>query len=321
MILLKVSGVSRQAQGNYFLKDISFSQRKLQKIAIAGETGSGKSTLLKIIAGLVQPDEGEVVLEDEKVKGPDETLVPGHPSILYLTQEFDLPKSLRVSQVMSYSNKLTGRRADVLYDVCRIDHLLERRTDELSGGEKQRIALARLLTASPKLLLLDEPFSNLDMIQKNTLKSVINSIFRRLKITCILVSHDPLDSLSWADHIIVMKEGRVIQCGTPEIIYRQPIDEYTAGLFGKFNSVNENCGRALVKTFKLDCDEKNIFIRPEKFKLVRKGAKSVKGRVEQVNFFGSHYEIEVLLADTTVTVRVTSTKNKPGDTVHVSLIR
>src|SRR5215216_1937996 len=145
MNLLEVSGISRQGEGGFILKEITFSQKKLQKIAVAGETGSGKSTLLKIIAGLIQPDTGAILLGNEKVKGPAERLVPGHPHIAYLSQNFELPHSLRVEQVLEYANLLSNQSASELYEVCQISHLLKRKTNELSGGERQRIALAKLL--------------------------------------------------------------------------------------------------------------------------------------------------------------------------------
>ncbi|HEY0610611.1 MAG TPA: ATP-binding cassette domain-containing protein, partial [Chitinophaga sp.] len=163
MSLLNVSAISKQQDGAFILKDISFEQRRFQHIAIAGETGSGKSTLLKVIGGLAQPDSGQVTFEGGRVKGPNEVLIPGHPGVAYLSQYFELRHNYWVEEILSYANKLTDEEAQNIYEICQIDHLFRRRTDQLSGGEKQRIALARLLTTSPRLLLLDEPFSNLDM--------------------------------------------------------------------------------------------------------------------------------------------------------------
>nr|WP_223284455.1 ATP-binding cassette domain-containing protein [Hymenobacter qilianensis] len=213
MSLLTVSGITLREKEKYILNDVSFSQQKQQKIALAGETGAGKSTLLQTIAGLVQPDAGEVWFDGRKAKGPAEQLMPGNPGISYLSQQFELPKFLRVEQVLKYANKLSAEEAHTLFEVCRIDHLGGRRTDQLSGGERQRIALAKLLLSSPQLLLLDEPFSNLDMVHKNILKSVIQDIGEKLQITCILISHDPLDTLSWADEIVVMHGGQIVQKG------------------------------------------------------------------------------------------------------------
>ena len=212
-MLLQVLRLSKQFENSWIVKDVDFVQKKYQKIVIAGETGSGKSTLLKMIGGLIQPDAGSIFFENKPVEGPDEKLVAGHPKIAYLSQHFELPKFLRVEQVLNYANSLSIKEASSIYTICQINHLLYRKTDQLSGGEKQRIAIARLLISKPKLLLLDEPYSNLDMMVKEILKSVINNIMKKLRITCILVSHDPVDSLSWADEILVMKDGKVIQQG------------------------------------------------------------------------------------------------------------
>lgn len=315
---LEVKDVSVAAERGAVLQDISFAQQEFQRVSIAGETGSGKSTLLKVIAGLAQPTAGQVIFEGDEVEGPAEKLVPGHPGIAYLSQHFELPKSLRVEQVLKYTNTLPQEEAETLYDVCRITHLLKRRTDQLSGGEKQRVAVARLLSSSPRLLLLDEPFSNLDMVHKSTLKEVIQDIGERLQITCAMVSHDPLDSLSWADQILVMKAGQVLQQGAPEQIYRKPINEYVAGLFGKYTLLSPALAKAFAVQPGAGMEGKKALIRPESFKLAA-GESSDKGKVKQVAFFGSYYEAEVILAAGTVTVRTADNGMAIGDTISVSL--
>jgi iron(III) transport system ATP-binding protein len=314
---LTVSKIYKHASGNFALQDITFSQRRHQQIAIAGETGSGKSTLLKIIAGLEQPESGEVKFIDVSVKGPADQLVPGHPAIAYLSQDFELPKFLRVEQVLSYSNTLQPREANTLFDVCQISHLLKRKTNELSGGEQQRIALARLLLMSPSLLLLDEPFSNLDMVHKNTLKSVLKTICGKLNITCILVSHDPLDTLSWADKILVMKGGKIIQTGSPKKIYNKPSNEYVAGLFGSYNFIPSSDANLFYEGWKINPKKKNLLVRPEDFKITGRKANGVKGKIIDVRYFGSYYETDVLLGEVSVTVRTKKKKSKQGADVYI----
>lgn len=319
MVLLKISEIRKQEGDDFVLRDISFSQQHLQKIAIAGASGSGKSTLLKIIAGLIQADAGEVLFENERVKGPYEKLIPGHPGIAYLSQQFELRNNYRVEEILSYANTLLPGEAETLYEVCRISHLLKRKTDELSGGEKQRIALARLLTTSPKLLLLDEPFSNLDLIHKNILKSVISDIGERLNITCTLVSHDPGDTLPWAAEIFIMKDGQIIQKGSPVEIYQRPVTEYAAALFGKYYVIDPEQAKPLLEAAPIEADGKNIFVRPEHFKIVAEGKRSLKGKVNAVYFFGSHYEIEILLSGDKITVKAEGYPPPIGDTVYISL--
>ena len=319
MVLLKVSEIRKQEGNDFVLQDISFTQQHLQKIAIAGASGSGKSTLLKIIAGLIQADAGEILFENEKVKGPYEQLIPGHSQIAYLSQQFELRNNYRVEEILSYANALLPGEAEILYEVCRIGHLLKRRTDELSGGEKQRIALARLLTTSPKLLLLDEPFSNLDLIHKNILKSVIRDIGKTLNITCTLVSHDPGDTLAWADEIFVMKDGQIIQKASPAEIYQRPVTEYAAALFGKYNIISQPQAKTLLKLAAIEKNKKNIFTRPEYFKIGAEGGQSLEGKVSAVYFFGSYYEIEIMLSENKIIVKTEDNPPPIGDAVYVSL--
>lgn len=319
MDLLNVSGVSKQQQEGFLLNNISFTQQPLQKIAVAGATGSGKTTLMKIIAGLVQPDAGEVLFNGERVKGPNDKLIPGHPGIAYLSQHFELRNHHRMEELLAYANDLTDTASAELYKVCRIDHLLKRKTDQLSGGEKQRIALAILLTRLPSLLLLDEPFSNLDMIHKGVLKSVIRDVSERLGTSCMLISHDPQDMLSWADEILVLKDGQLVQQAAPEVIYRNPVDVYTAGLFGKYNLISPAEATAFADIEGIVSNGKSIMARPEDLKLVNDPADALAGTLGAINFIGSAYEAEVLLPGNKLIVRTNRRNLNTGDTVFVSL--
>jgi ABC-type sugar transport system ATPase subunit len=314
MSYLEVAGLSRKENESFALENISFSLAPLQRMAIAGETGSGKSTLLKIIAGLVQPDSGEVVFQGKRVEGPLEKLVPGHPGIAYLSQHFELPKFLRVEQVLSYANSLSFSDAEIIYEICQINHLQKRLTDQLSGGERQRIAMARALIGSPSLLLLDEPFSNLDRPHKISLKKVIHDLSAQLRITSILVSHDPDDSLSWADRILVMKNGKALQYDSPRKVYRQPVDEYTAGLFGTYNRIDGDMAEQLGLKQKYPA-----FLRPEDFTLGKDSPKGIKGKVSKIHYFGSHFEIAITAEGKTFFARTNVGDFVAGEDIVLSL--
>ncbi|OQP47869.1 ABC transporter [Niastella yeongjuensis] len=319
MALLKVSRISKQLGTNIVLQEITFNQKKFQKLAIVGESGSGKSTLLKIIGGLIQPDAGDVLFENKHVEGPNEKLIPGHPKMAYLSQHFELRNNYRVEEILEYANTLPEQEAETLFEVCHIRHLLKRKTDQVSGGEKQRIAMARLLIGAPKLFLLDEPFSNLDNLHRNTLRAVIRAMGEKLGITSLMVSHDPVDALSWADEIIVMKSGQIIQQDTPEKVYRQPVNEYAAGLFGKFNAFTKTEAAAFGEIPKAYGNGKRLYIRPEAFTLVAKKSKTaVAGKVTEVSFLGSGYEIEIALANSMITVRTENNSVEKGDAVFVT---
>ncbi|MBL7725522.1 MAG: ABC transporter ATP-binding protein [Chitinophagaceae bacterium] len=319
MAFLDVRGISKKGSDSFSVHNITFSQHLFQNIAIAGETGSGKTTLLKLIAGLVQPTEGEILFESKKVIGPDDQLLPGHPAIAYLSQHFELRNNYWVHELLEMANKLDEKEARKIFKICQVEHLLHRRTDQLSGGERQRIALARVLITSPKLLLLDEPYSNLDAIHKNIIKSVIYEIGAKLSLSCILVSHDAPDILSWADSILVMKDGEIIQTGTPAQIYDQPINEYCAGLFGEYNLINKDLAQKIVgKDFYLP-ENKLLLVRPESFLIGTATENMVTGKVQTVLYWGSYYTVDVQTARQLIRVRTNKKEWKTGDTVNLSL--
>jgi ABC-type sugar transport system ATPase subunit len=301
------------------LYDVSFTQQAFEKIAISGETGSGKSTLLKIIAGFIQPDEGAVFIDGERVKGPNEKLLPGHKHIAYLSQYFELRNNYRVEEELEYTNELTEEEAMSIFKICHIAHLLKRRTDQLSGGEKQRISLARLLIAKPKLLLLDEPFSNLDMMHKHIIKSVIHAISEQLAISCILVSHDAADVLSWADTIMVIKDGKILQTGTPKQVYRQPINEYCAGLFGLYSLIPPDKAKHLLDSSNSKTLGHSTIIRPEQFSIVPEAQNAISGTIEKVLFYGSYMILDVMAQDLLLHIYSTSHNYKVGDTIFVAI--
>jgi len=229
--LLTVTKIGTTTEFGTVLNNVSFEVQLHENVVIAGETGSGKSTLLRIIAGLEQPDTGTVLLNNEPVRGPADNLVPGHPHIAYLSQHFELPKFLRVEQVLKflrveqvlqYASAVSNTNKNRIISVCKIKHLLTRKTDQLSGGEKQRIAIARLLLSHPQVLLLDEPYSHLDTGLKATLKEVVAQIGSKLGVTCVLVSHHPEDTLPWAQRIVVLKKGKIVQQGSAHEIYQNP---------------------------------------------------------------------------------------------------
>lgn len=315
---MSVQAVSKLINSNPVVQDISFQQRRLQRIAIAGETGSGKSTLLKMIGGLVQPDAGKIYFGQKRVMGPDYQLVAGEAGIAYLSQHYELRNHYRMEELLSYASTLSKEDARDIYRVCRIDHLLGRNTFQLSGGEKQRIALARLLVSSPELLLLDEPFSNLDLIHKDILKSVIEDISGRLGITCILASHDPLDTLSWADLLIVMKGGCIVQQGIPGHVYYHPVSEYVAGLLGHYNIIEPDLAHAFA--LEMRGNNAKILLRPESFTLSSDQlAGSIPAAVDNIFFRGTYYELHLHTGGQQVAVTVLNNTSRIGDTLYLSI--
>jgi iron(III) transport system ATP-binding protein len=290
MHLLDVAHVSKTIGTQAVLKDISFTLREGENLVIGGATGSGKSTLLKIIAGLMQPDAGEAQFRGKHIPGPLEKLIPGHPSIAYLSQHFELRNNYRVEELLEMANKLTDIAYASIIDICQIGHLLSRRTDQLSGGEKQRIATARLLLGDPELLLLDEPYSNLDLLHRQVMKEVIRDISRRDNVTCILVSHDPADTLNWADRMMFIRDGHWVQEGRPEDLYRRPADAYVAGLLGPYMPISAEEAHRFGLLLANPTDRGQLYARPEDFRLVGEG-EGARAVVNDIRFAGPHTEV------------------------------
>lgn len=310
MALLSVQHLSGIEEGKTTVKDISFIQEHFEKIAIAGETGAGKTSLLKMIGGLMQPASGAILFNNEKVKGPDEQLIAGHKKIAYLSQHFELRNNYRVHELLEMVNQLEQKETDKIYAICKIDHLLNRWTDELSGGEKQRIALARLLSTSPQLLLLDEPYSNLDMLHKRQMKAVIQELGEEMNITCMLISHDAADILSWADTVFFMRNGEIIQRGSAMELYNKPADEYCAGLLGNYNLID---ARLLPPVQGKNNNPGKIFFRPENIRIADPAKSVLKGIVQKILYWGSYYTIDVQVQDQLIFLQVPAHQLKPGD--------
>ena len=306
MQILYVSNLfSEPLLGNFSLENISFTQQKMEKVALIGETGSGKSTLLKTIAGLIQPKSGTILFNDKKVMGPDWQLIAGQKGIAYLSQHFELLNNYRIEELLGYANELFDDEANELFKICRIDHLMKRNSYELSGGEKQRIALAKLLITKPVLLILDEPYSNLDLIHRNILKEVVEDICEKFQISCILTSHEPADILPWADKVLVLKNGRILQEGTAINIYKKPINEYTAALLGSYNLLDK-------KIF-----GESLLLRPEEILITDDLSEKYIGVVTAANFMGSFYEIEVKIENQNIKIKTTNSKIFVGDKVRI----
>lgn len=319
MSFLRVSDIHKRDDKGFHLNNISFEVEAAQKLAIAGATGSGKTTLLKIIGGLAQADSGSVWLNGLKVKGADEQLIPGHKNIGYLSQHFELRNHYRVEEILDYANQLTDKAAAELYELCRVDFLLKRWSTELSGGERQRVALARILTASPTLLLLDEPFSNLDLPHKTILKEVVRDIGQHLNITSILVSHDAADILPWANDIIILKEGVMLERGSPQEIYLNPVETYTAGLFGKYNLMDNYL--LSIFGYPAPVDGVPLLLRPEHFELNDTSENTIEAIVHNIQYLGFTYELTLMVHGLPLVIHNNRPGYSVGDTVRIRIAR
>jgi iron(III) transport system ATP-binding protein len=271
--------------------DFSFDTSSSSRIAIMGSTGAGKTTLLKMVAGLLQPDGGRIMLGNDRVLGPNEKLIAGHQHIGYLSQHYELRNNYYVKELLEMSNQLAQDRKEEVIHVCNIYHLLNRRTDALSGGERQRIALAKILLTDPKWLLLDEPYSNLDLHQKRTIMQLLKTVGEQLAVRMIMVSHDASDMLSWADDLMIIGEGKIVQRGNPLSLYHHPENEYVAGLLGEYNLCNAVFTNLLIQQENFYSVNQQFIIRPE-YVFISNEDRGVKAEVMEVFFKGGYYLVK-----------------------------
>ena len=317
--IIEVKNLQLTMAGNTAVDGISHVFQLNKNIGIVGETGSGKSSLLRLIAGLEQPNEGTIFFKNERVLGANEKLIPGHPKIAYLSQHYELRNNYRIEEILSYNNLIEDEVAISIYKLCEIDHLYKRWSDELSGGEKQRVALASLLTQEPEVLLLDEPFSNLDVIHKKKLLSLLRNIQSVTGVSFITVSHDVQDILSWSDEILIMKHGKIIQSGTPNNLYHQPVNEYCAGLLGDYQLVStKNQSFSYLNQITTSDQGKSLFIRPGYFRVTNNNANTLKGTIKNIEFFGNYFLVEVMVNDMNIKISTTIQTNTIGDEVFLT---
>ncbi len=267
-----------------------------------------------MMAGLIEPDEGHVSFKGEKLKNPSDMLIPGHESIAYLSQHFELPKFKTVFEHLDDPYLNDSEDAGKVYDACQISNLLNRDTRELSGGEKQRVALANLLLRSPEVLLLDEPFSNLDFNHKRIIRSVLDVVERELGTTIALVVHDPKDVLSWAERVLVLRSGEIVQEGKGEDIYERPASTYVAGLFGTYSYVTADLWK--VDSARFTVVDGKAIVRPEHFEISSVG---VPGEVKSLSYYGGYDEVMVSTKSDEITILSKPNEHQVGQGLTLRL--
>lgn len=243
--MLEVRNISFAYEKKSVVNSIDFTIKQGQNISIIGESGCGKSTLLKLIYGLYDLDKGQISWKGVPILGPKFNLVPSPDFMKYLAQDFDLMPYITVEEnVGKFLSNIhldkKKQRVGELLEMLEMTEFAQTKIKYLSGGQQQRVALARVLANEPKVLLLDEPFSQIDSFRKNALRRNLFAYLKQKEITCIIATHDSVDALSYADYAIAMRHGAIIHQDNPAQIYQNPINKYVASLFGEVNEIPVN---------------------------------------------------------------------------------
>ncbi|QEW19026.1 sn-glycerol-3-phosphate import ATP-binding protein UgpC [Marinibacterium anthonyi] len=232
---IRIEGLSKAFGGAEVLKGLDLSIRSQEFLVVLGASGCGKSTLLRLIAGLETPDAGRIRIDGD----PVEHLQPGDRGCAMVFQNYALYPHMTVAANMGYGLKVAGmrrkaraRRVAEVARLLELDHLLDRRPAQLSGGQRQRVAMGRAMTREPKVFLFDEPLSNLDAKLRTAMRTEIRRLHRQLGTTSVFVTHDQTEAMSMADRMVLMRDGRIEQIGTPQELFRQPDTAFVAGFLG-----------------------------------------------------------------------------------------
>lgn len=264
------------------LADFSIEIGQGERWSVVGASGSGKSTLLRLIAGLEAQDEGAVFLKGERILHSGEKLVPGYDSIQLVKQDKGLYPHSTVAEnisrpLLQYDKAYARERLAELLSLFGLEGKKDSLPRQLSGGQQQKVAIARAMSLEPEILLLDEPFSSLDSHQKRDLLDELNLIFQDLAITLVLVTHDIQDALLITDKLCVMAHGRLLRKGGIKDIHQDPKTAYVAGFFGPLNALTEN-----------------QYLRPTEIQVTKEKGKAA-GKILLKRYFPDHDLLTVAL--------------------------
>ncbi|MBN7817159.1 ABC transporter ATP-binding protein [Algoriphagus pacificus] len=283
MSYFSVRQVSKSYDTRLALSDFSLELEKGSFLSIVGASGSGKSTLLRIMAGLEVQDAGEVFLDGEMILNPKHKLVSGYDEIKLIHQDYHLFPNSTVEEniarpLLQYDKKYAKQRVEELLGLLGLKEFRNRYPRQLSGGQQQKVAIAKALSVEPELLLLDEPFSSLDTIQTHQLISELKSLFEELGTTVVFVTHDLDDALRLTDNLLILQKGKTVQVGNSKELCEKPKSRYVARLFSPINLIP---------------DRFNSYLRPSDVKLRSKG--TLMGHVLDSRYLVHYNSLQIRL--------------------------
>ena len=305
--LISLRGIRVDYDDEPVLKGIDLDIMDKEFITFLGPSGCGKTTTLRIIGGFIQPKEGDVFFGGGRIND----LPPYKREVNTVFQRYALFPHLNVYENVEFGLKIAKvpekeRRQSVkeMLKLVGLSGYDRRHINQLSGGQQQRVAIARALVNRPKVLLLDEPLGALDLKLRKEMQIELKRIQQALEITFIYVTHDQEEALTMSDRVVVMRDGNILQIGTPQDIYNEPCNAFVADFIGESNIIDGIMHKDYLVEFAndyFDCVDKGfslkervqVVVRPEDFKIVPADKGKISGIVESIIFKGVHYEIMV----------------------------
>lgn len=259
MSSVKLININKSFDEKTVLENINIDIKDGEIVSLLGVSGCGKSTTLQLIAGLINPDSGDITFNDKSVlnipTGKREAVIVFQDYLLFphMSVYENIEFGLKVKNI---NKKIRKDKVDELIRLVKLNGYENKYPSELSGGQKQRVAIARTLAVNPKVLLLDEPFSNLDINLRNEMREFVLNLQKKLNITTILVTHDKEEALIMSDKIAVMVNGKIEQFDKPDILYQKPKTKSIANIFGERNYIKGRIVKEVFKSNILDIDAK-----------------------------------------------------------------
>ena len=297
MIGVSVKDFSISFADTKILENISFDVIQGEIVTILGPSGCGKSTILRSIASLQDGYSGEIFINNHCLIKDGKKQC--HKDIGYIFQDYALFPHLNVKDNIEFAlykldNIEKQKRVDKLLKQFDLVEHRNKQIHELSGGQQQRVSIARVLAYEPKVLLLDEPFSNLDSILRNKTKIWLKKLIKQMELSAILVTHDQKEALSMSDKIAIINNKKIEQYGTPQELFNNPRSLYVANFLNKINKLPNDL---LYKLYNIEMDEQNVgIISVDKIE-VSSNPSPIKAIIQDISFCGDYYEIEVTLED------------------------
>lgn len=325
-VAISVVGVSVAYDGPAVLDDVDLVIPAGSQLALLGPSGCGKTTLLRAIAGLEPVLGGEIKLGDKVMSGPDVAIPPERRHIGMVFQDWALFPHMSVARNIAYGlprSERDGPRVAEVLSLVGLDGLADRAPHTLSGGQQQRVALARALANRPSVLLLDEPFSNLDSALRVDVRTEVHRILTELDVTTVFVTHDQDEAFVLGDHVAVMVDGSIRQYGTPAELYSRPVDPWVAKFVGEANLISGVATGTMAITavgevplVGIHRGDVEVMLRPEDLSL----QSGPSAQVELVEYYGHDTTYEVSLADSTrIRARLSSAPRfGRGESVNVT---